>query len=257
MNALCFERKAVLHGSRRVRNACFRQRSFLPVSAACVVANTIRERLGALLGTVRVRLLEPVVPDAAGWTALLAQGHLHRVRGALAQAAFVLRPADATALACGAFGVPCPQPRALSPMETQVVRRALDACTPALASVCGRDAGVVEGAEREAFATYFELIVEGAAQFRLGVALAAEPREAVGATLGLDDLADVEIELSVQVARGDIPARALLDLRPGVRLPMMTRVGDPGLLMLAGGVLARGACGTMAERHAMVVGTLH
>jgi flagellar motor switch/type III secretory pathway protein FliN len=71
--------------------------------------------------------------------------------------------------------------------------------------------------------------------------------------LRIEDLLDVDVEVAVQFARGNLAAAAFLDLRPGINVPMKTRVGEPALLTVAGSVLARGECGALGERNAMIV----
>ncbi|HEY6325785.1 MAG TPA: hypothetical protein VIW73_04615, partial [Candidatus Cybelea sp.] len=92
---------------KRVRETRFERRSSLPASAACVVANGIRETLTALLGSpVTLRLFEPVMPDPDAWDAIARDATMYRVRGSVADAAIVLRAADAIAFASAVFGEP-------------------------------------------------------------------------------------------------------------------------------------------------------
>jgi flagellar motor switch/type III secretory pathway protein FliN len=69
-------------------------------------------------------------------------------------------------------------------------------------------------------------------------------------------LLDVQVELSVDFARGMLPAAMVLGLRPGTNVPMTTRIGEPGRLRLGGAVLAHGECGALGERNAMIVTTV-
>lgn len=255
MMTLAFERRAqMLHG-RRVRAARFESRSALAVSAACLVANGVREALSAALGAPAVlRLLEPVIPDREAWTAIAAGAQLYRMPGSLADAVFVLRPADAAALAAAAFGEPAGEARGLSPVESQVLLRVVRAMCGCLAPVCGGEPAPLERIlDISGYVTYFELLLERPVAARIGIALSREPVARSAATLRIEDLLDVEIELSVQFAAGEIPAAAFLDLREGVLVPMMTRVGERGRLCAGGTVLARGECGSLRERNALIV----
>jgi flagellar motor switch/type III secretory pathway protein FliN len=255
MMSLTFARNAEIVHGRRVRRACFQRRSTLPVSAACVVANAVRETLSALLATpVSVRLFEPVIPDGAAWAAIAGDAELYRVRGSVADAVFVLRSRDALAVSAAAFGESAAEERALSPVEREVLLRAVRALSGTLAAVCGREPSQPERIlDISGYVTYFELLVERPVTARIGVALSRDPAAKGGGTLRIEQLLDVEIELSAQFASGIIPAAAFLDLREGMLVPMMTKIGKPGLLTAGGTALARGECGTLRERNALIV----
>ena len=110
---------------KAVRAARFETRSMLPISAACVVANGVRETLSSLLRvSVGVRLFEPSIPSPQAWPAILERARLYRLRGHVADAAIVLRPVDAAALAAALFGESHPAgARDLSPIECDVIDR--------------------------------------------------------------------------------------------------------------------------------------
>jgi hypothetical protein len=92
MMVLGFARRGEYVGGRYVRRAVLEPRSLLPVSAACLVANGVRERLAEILATdVSLRLLEPRLPDPDAWHAIARDATCYRVRGPLADAAVVLR----------------------------------------------------------------------------------------------------------------------------------------------------------------------
>ena len=255
MKALAFERSAAIASGRRIRRAYFELRSSLPVSAACLVANGVRETLGALLAApVSLRLLEPLIPDPGAWQTLCAGAHLFGVRGPLCDAAFVLRPQDAAALASCAFGEDASAARDLSAVEQAVLLRALRGIAGALAPVCGRELSALERIlDIRGYVTYFELLLEQPAALRLGVALSREPAPRMGPTLRIEDLLEVRVEARVQFASAAMSAAAFLDLRPGALVPMTTRIGEPGLLKIGGAELARGECGALGDRSAMVV----
>jgi flagellar motor switch/type III secretory pathway protein FliN len=254
--ALGFERAACLAGSRRVRRARFERRSALPVSAACVVANGIRETLSATLAQpVRVRLFEPAAPDSDAWTAIFADAHVYAVLGPLCEAALILRSSDALAIAAAVFGETHQTPRELSPIEEQVLMRAVRSTAGALAPVCGamERVRVERLRERRTFLTYFELLCEGPVEARIGVALVRDPPAGATPTLRIEDLAGVEVELDLEFAAGEIEAADLLLLQPNTQVRMMTKVGAPAALKLAGRTVARGECGVLGERNAFVV----
>jgi hypothetical protein len=241
--------------NRTVRAVAFRRRPKLVLSAACLVANSVRESLSSLLGReVRVRLLRPLIPEPQAWQALCADAMLFCVRGCVAEAAFVLRPPDALALACAAFEERAPRRRDLSALERQVVMRALERLGTALAPLCGRDAapaGIRPGTQ--GFVTYFELLLSGAAELRLGVALSREPTAPPVPALRPADLLEVEVETRVVLGAGEISAKALLGLGPGAEVPMKTRVGAPSALVLAGVPIAWGDAGISGGHYALIV----
>lgn len=255
---LAFERKATMVGRRRVRRAFFERRSCLPVSAACVLANGVREALSALLAApVRLRLLEPIVPEPDAWNAIAQGAQLFGVRGSVCDAAFVLRRPDALALASCAFGEEGGPSRGLSALEQEVLIRALRGIAGCLANVCGRDVSPLERIlDIRGYTTYFELLLEQPAFARIGVALSRDPIIRGGATLRLEHLLDVEIEVSADFGWGILPAAAVLDLRAGANVPMTTRIGQPGRLRIGGAAVARGECGVLDGRHALIVTTV-
>ena len=78
--------------SKRIRKPVFGPRSALPPSAACVVANGVRETLTSILSSpVEMRVFEPSIPTAPAWPAIVKDAVLYRVRGSIADAAIVLR----------------------------------------------------------------------------------------------------------------------------------------------------------------------
>lgn len=254
--ALGFERTGCNVAGRRVRRAQFERRSSLPVSAACVVANGIRETLGATLAQpVNVRLFEPIVPDGGAWDAILSEAWVYAVRGPQGEAAFILRPADALAIAGAVFGETHQTQRPLSPIEEQVLVRAVRSFAGALAPVCGaiERVRVERLRERRSFLTYFELLCSGAVEARIGVALVRDPPAGAAPALRIEDLAEIEVELELEFASGEIEAAELLLLQPNTQVRMMTKVGAPAALKLAGRTVARGECGVLGERKAFVV----
>lgn len=229
----------------------WRSRSDLPVSAACAIANAMQDALAQMTRSpLRLRLLEPLVPEPEAWPALLNGARVHAVRGTLASAAFVLRERDAAALARLVLGESARGPLELSKIETAVVERIFAAMAPALSAVCG--ANLRQAPAPDTFLTYFDLTA--GPDLRIGVALSQ--RQQTGApprTLTLSDLGAVTLDLRVELAAGVLTASEVLGLRPGLVVPMMTKVGEPGVVRLAGAALARGQCGANGARFALVI----
>ena len=255
IRSLTFEPGGDAVPGRRIRSAGFERRSCLPLSAACLAANGVRETLATLLNApADLRLIEPLIPEPDAWKALTANALLYCIRGSSCDAAFVLRPGDALALAAAAFGETSAGCRPPSNIEREILERMLGALAGSLASVCGRYEGRIERIlDITGFVTYFEAIVEVPAAVRIGIALSREPVSPVVAELRLEDLATVEVEVRAEFARGCLAAADLLDLRPGALVPMMTRMGEPGLLKMGAAALARGECGAIGERNVLIV----
>jgi Type III flagellar switch regulator (C-ring) FliN C-term len=257
VKTLQFAEPASAHCGRRVRRAHFKSRPSLPVSAACVVANAMRETLSTLTNArVDVRLLEPLVPDIEAWRAIAHDAWMVRIPGAAIDAAIVLRPKDGVALASLLFAETEAAERSLSVVERTVVGRSLQALAGSLAPVCGfRETPPLEPIlDISGYATYFEVLVEQPVRARIGIALARDPLPpAAGPRIRPADLADVEIELRVELAHGTLDAAALLALGEGTYVPMTSKVGDDGVLLAGTAVIARGECGAQGSRAAMIV----
>lgn len=256
MKALAFEHRGRIENGRSVRRACFRNRSLLPVSAACLVANSVRESLAASLGApVAMRLFEPVVPDRAAWAAIVDGAQLFRVQGPLADAVLVLRRRDALKLAVAAFGECAPPPeRELSAIEREVLERAMQIVAGCLTPVCGASEGPLERiAAFHGYTTYFELLVEQPIDLRIGVALSRETLQKANAGVRREDLGSVAIDLCVEFASGTLDAAAFLRLRAGDIVPLSTKLSERGLLKAGNSIVARGECGALNGRNAFVI----
>jgi len=118
------------HG-RAVREIGFARRSGLPLSAACLVANGVREHFGRLLGrALETEVIAPVVPDAHFFRVLFEEAIIRRVRGRLCEAFIAIRPDDARRLIAVAFVEPERGPTALSQVERLTLDRLFAALPP-------------------------------------------------------------------------------------------------------------------------------
>ncbi len=259
MKALGFE-PAFEHGSqataaKRVRRARFEARSSLPISAACVVANGIRETLSSLLGgSVSVRLFEPTIPGPHMWPAILRDARIYRVRGSVADAAVVLRAPDALPVAAALFGEsPCAvAQRALSPIECDVVDRMINAVAANLGAVCGSLEGhtVERVGALDGFVSYFELLIEKPVAARIGIALSREPSPEARGSLELRHLGAVRLTASASLDLGETEAAAVARLVVGAMIPVEPAKLNRCSLTAQGRRLARGACGVRHGRYA-------
>ncbi len=243
---------------RRIRPLRFASRSSLPASAACVVANGVRETLASLLGgPASMRVCEPAIPAASAWPAIVRDALLYRVRGSVADAAIVLRSADAVALAGAIFGESdghgCAR-RALSPLERDVIDRTAGAMAANLSSVCGAIAefSVERVATLAGFITYFELLLEEPVAARIGVALSREPLPEPRGCVEIGLLAGVPIAARASLDLGTIEAEAAARLRPG-SVVALRRADLRCVLTSRGQRLASGRCGVRNGRYALEV----
>lgn len=255
--ALTFALTGEQFGGRTIRPSRFERRSELPVPAACIVANGIRETLSQLLARpVSVTLTEPVIPELRAWELIAAGARIFRLRGQVTDVAVVLRPVDALALVSALFDERAADLRELSAIEIDVLSRMMQALRTSLDAVCGLREGVAlePVAHAARYSTYFEILIGAPIEARIGIALATEPTCPIRGALQLADLLDVELEVSAGFSGGSVEARTLLALQPGAVVPMTTEVGSFGTLKVAGSIVARGECGAVAGRNAFLVG---
>ncbi len=246
---------------RRVREARFVERSSLPLSAACLVASAVREALSSIVNApVAARLLEPVIPSPQAWTEIARGAALYRFRGSIADAAIVLRPPDAAALAAAVFGErtaePAPSQRPLSPIERDVLDRTAGAIAGTLKAVCGpRERESLERVTTICgFIAYFEIVVEQAVDARIGIALSNDPAPEPHGALEIGDLGGVALSPRVRLDLNSADAAAIARLTVGALLPLSH--GLRGRLTLGERTLAHGACGMHAGRFAFAVESL-
>jgi len=243
-----------LQDGRVLRRAAFVPRSTLPLSAACLVANGVRETLSRLLATeLDVDLIEPSIPDAAERRVLLQDATVLRVRGRLCDGFVVVRAADARRVVALAFGEnERREGDPLSEIESATLERVVAALVPLCNSLCGTLGPVArEACERAAcdLVTYFEVRTTGLAHVAIGFALTRDPPEDVAERITLDDLADVELAGTVQFATGSLGVPAFSRLAVGATLVLDTPLAAPGVLHFGDVAFVRGTCGVVDGRN--------
>ncbi len=229
----------------------------LPISAACVVANGVRETLSSLLRvSVGVRLFEPSIPSPQAWPAILERARLYRLRGHVADAAIVLRPVDAAALAAALFGESHPAgARDLSPIECDVIDRMVSTIAANFAAVCGprETAGVECVGAISGFVTYFELIVEEPVNARIGIALSRDPTPESGSLLDAGRLVRVPVTTTAALDLGTAQAAAVARVAVGVTIPIPQTALGHCRLTAHRQLLAEGNCGVANGQYAFSV----
>lgn len=257
ISCLTFVAPQLLGDGRVLRRPSFVPRSTLPISAACLVANGVRETLSRLLASdIDVELIEPSIPDASERGVLLEHAVVLRVRGRICDGFVIVRPADARRIVALAFGESersdCDP---LSDIEGATLERVVAAIVPLCNTLCGTLGPVSrESYERAScdLVTYFEVRTTGVARVAIGFALARDPSEDVGERITLDDLADVEIEGVVTFATGSLGVPAFSRLAARATVVLDTPLGAPGSLSFGDVSFARGTCGVVDGRNAML-----
>lgn len=245
---------------RVLRAPAFVPRSTLPLSAACVVANGVREHLSRSLATdLEVRLIEPAIPGAPERSLLVAGATVLRVRGGLCDGFVIVRPADARRLVALAFGETERREGApLSAIERVTLDRVLLGLAPLCNSLCGTLGAVTreppERAEAE-LVTYFEVRTTGREPLAIGFGLARDPAEDVSDCIPLEALADVELRGRVEVGAGRVGAAVFAGIAPDATLLLDAALDDSGVLRFGDVVFARGTCGVSGGRAALRIGT--
>jgi hypothetical protein len=252
---LGFSPSAQWAGGRRIRTLTFEDRSMLPVSAACVVASSLRETLGTLFGeAVGLKLYEPTIPQPAAWRAIVREANVYRVRCATADAAVIVRPQDASALAAAAFGEREGRTGTLSALERTVLERIVHAVAMQFGPICGPAAELAVDLQPNVrtFCTYFELQLERPVRARIGVALSRDPVQQAQAGVRVEDLLDLDVELAVHADAGVHAAAKVAALELGDLLPLPPGALR-GALRVAGRPVAVGECGVHGRYYALAV----
>ncbi len=245
-----------------VRAARFVRRPRIPLDAACVVANGVREALRGLLGeSPSVALGEPVALDAAAWHLLVRDALIFATPGRLTDVAFVLPRADARTLLDAAFGEATSHRGAPSALEATAVERIAARCAYACDALCAERRGptrVADAAHLPPARAFFDVRVTAPVRFTLGVAILRDlPEPEPSTALTPAALDAVGLEARVVLGTGRITARRLLDLRPGELIVLGTKVVDAGELNVAGQRVAEGVCGVVRGRAAFAVRSIH
>jgi hypothetical protein len=245
--------------SRRWRKPVFVPRSTLPLSAACVVANGVREHLArALASDLDVALSEPAVPGPKERAVLLQGATILRVRGRLCDGFVCVRPGDARRLVALAFGEnERREGTPLSAIERATLERVMLGIVPLCNSLCGTLGAVTrETPERAAIelVTYLEVRATAREPFAVGFGLTRDPAGDVADCIELEALADVELHGRVRVGTGRIATGDFARLAPAATLTLDAPLDGGGVLFFGDVAFARGACGVANGHGALRIG---
>jgi hypothetical protein len=250
--------------SGRLRHVRFIARASIPVEAACVVANGIRETLRELFGeTCELVLGEPTALDANAWSLLANDALLFLTRGRQTDIVLVLPQRDARRLVLRAFGEgdawgapPLPE-GACSALELHALERIAARCSMAFDPLCAeRRAGsrAVRAQDVPVCTAYFDLRVHAPLALTLGIGIVRDlPDPGPSGALPACALDSVAVEARAVFAEGTIDAAAFVRLERGDIVPLGTKVGAPASLNVGGRRLATGVPGVVASRTAFLV----
>ena len=246
----------------RVRAARFVPRPNLPVDAACVVANGVREGLRTLLGEAcTVTIGEPVALDAAAWRSLAHDALLFATPGRATDVVFVLAARDARRLVAAAFGEESADENgSWSALEAGAVERIIARCANACEALCVERRGptsMVAAGHVPRSVAYFDVRVAAPVVLTLGVGIVRElPETPPPVTLSPGTLGGIAVDVRVVLGRGSLPVPRLLELRPGTIVPLGTKVEGEGELNVADQRIGLGTCGLRGNRAAFEVRTI-
>lgn len=224
----------------------------LPVDAACVVANGVREALRTLLGEAcAVTIGEPVALDAAAWRSLTRDALLFATPGRATDVVFVVGTLDARRLVAAAFGEePGAECGSWSALEAGAIERIVARCANACEALCVERRGPTSAVDAAAISrslAYFDVRVTAPVAVTLGVGILRNlPEAPPPATLTAAALDGVPVDVRVVLGHGKLPVPGLLELRVGSLVSLSTKVAGQGELNVAGQRIGLGTCG---QRH--------
>jgi hypothetical protein len=243
----------------RVRQARFVPRPSVPVDAACVLANGVREGLRTLLGEAcSVTIGEPVALDAAAWRSLTHDALLFATPGRATDVVFVLAARDARRLVAAAFGEDGSADQgSWSALEAGAIERIVGRCANACEALCVERRGptrAVDAAQLPRAVGYFDVRVSAPVALTLGVGIVRDLPEAPPlATVTPATLGGAGVDVQVVLGRVELPIPRLLELRAGSVVVLSTKVEGEGELNVAGQRIAFGICGLRHGRPAFEV----
>ena len=87
----------------------------------------------------------------------------------------------------------------------------------------------------------------------IGFGVTCDPPEEISERLTIDDLADVELEGTVECARGPLSVAGFSRLAEGATLKLDTSLAAPGLLRFGDVLFGQGVCGIRSGHTAIVL----
>jgi flagellar motor switch/type III secretory pathway protein FliN len=248
--------------ARGVRAARFVPRSSIPLAAACLVANGLRETLRELFGErCELTIGEPAAIDVRAWETLSRDAHCFITYGRQTDIVLVLPRRDARALVMRAFGEgDAPGTTALSVLELQAVERIAARCAAAFDPLCAERRGTSQPIGADAApvcVAYFDVRVHTPIALELGVGIVRElPDPGPAGTFAPALLGSIAVDVRAEIGNGTIDAAALLRLVPGQVIELGAAFGSGGRLKIADRSFASGIAGVSRGRYSFEVHTV-
>jgi flagellar motor switch/type III secretory pathway protein FliN len=241
--------------ARGVRRARFVARTNVPVAAACLVANGLRETLRELFGErCDVSIGEPAAIGPAAWDTLSREAHCFLTPGRQTDIVLVVPSRHARALVLRAFGESAsPDASALSALELHAVERIAARCAAAFDPLFAERTGpsqLVHPGAIPACVAYFDVRVQVPIPLEIGIGIVRElPEAGPAGTFAAALLAHVPVEIRAEFAAGTIDVATWLRLAPGDVVRLQTQVGAPAALKIGSRSIASGTAGVSAGRY--------
>jgi flagellar motor switch/type III secretory pathway protein FliN len=244
----------------RVRRLRFVPRPSIPIEAACLVANGIRETVRELLGeSCELVLGEPAAIAGDAWSLLVRDAFLFVTRGRQTDVVLVVPQRDARRLVLRAFGEgEALSESACSALELAAIERIAARCAATFDPLCAERTGIsrpISAHDVPPCVAYFDVRVHAPIALALGIGIVRDlPDPGPSGALDPRALDRVRIPVRAVVAHGTLDAASLVALRPGDLVPLETPLDGGATLTVGGRPFASGICGALGSRGAFLVG---
>lgn len=246
-----------------VRRARFVPRAGIPLGAACLVANGIRETLRELFGErCELAIGEPAAIGPQAWKALSGDAYCFLTCGRQTDIVLVVPAPDARAMVQRAFGeTEVLGAHALSALEIHALERIAGRCATAFDPLYAERRSAsqrIAPAALPACVAFFDVRVTAPVPIEIGIGIVRDlPDPGPVGAFAPALLAGVPLELRVEFASGSIDARTLLSLAPGDVIALATQVGTPAGLKIADTYIASGTGGISGGLYSFEVATMN
>ena len=245
--------------ARGVRRARFVPRASIPLGAACLVANGLRETLRELFGErCELTIGEPAAIGPDAWDTLSREAHCFLTCGRQTDIVLVVPHDHARTLVLRAFGegelMGAPT---LSALELHAVERIAARCAAAFDPLCAERRGPsqrVDTGAVPACVAYFDVRVQMPILLEFGIGIVRElPDPGPTGSFSAGHLAHVPVELRAELASGTIDVATLLRLMPGDVIRLESQVDAEMTLKIGGRLIACGTAGVAGGRYSCEV----
>lgn len=244
------------HGVRRAR---FIPRASIPLGAACLVANGLRETLRELFGErCELSIGEPAAIGRDAWDTLSREAHCFLTCGRQTDIVLVVPNGHARTLVLRAFGEGEPSgATALSVLELHAVERIAARCAAAFDPLCAERRGTSQRLDARMVPTcvaYFDIRVQVPVPLEIGIGIVRElPDPGPAGAFSAAHLARVPVEVRAEFASGTIDVASLLRLAPGDVIRLESQVDAQTSLKIGGRPFASGTAGVAGGRYSCEV----